>query len=949
MAPIGTFVISDTGKAVFKCALAYLLGSMCTFVPPLADLFGRQDSKHVIATVTVYFHPARSMGSMFQALIMAFTAFMYTATLSITSMAVSVLFTDYLHQIVIGHTIVIIFFVGGGLGFVGWVKLKKGDPLVNIACSLTSLSLISILTSEGAVQAGDLSFKKIGQYLKMIVAGVIATMFVSFLIFPVLGRRKFKKNMVTITDALSDMVGTITSGFISGDEKELNHEKYSRVEDQHRKSATSLAQNLKESKYELNVFGREREAGIQAQMVECVQRIAQSIGGLRSAAVMQFVIIKQPAPFVSSQRMGTFASYNSLDTTPCRTPNLERRATMGASIESLFDSMPNSPGIANGTTATHRNYSKFRSPRQIFELFIDHLGPSMKSLAYTLKEILDDLPFDPESNYAVENNPKFRLSLEQALELYKEARIEALQEVYNKKDMERDRPMAVAADWEEAAACCGQFSFCLLEVAEQVKEYLMILDRLELQIEARERTWNWLKFWKYKKGVEDTALEDETIRPPRGVAHELQIQEPVPKVKSNGSGVKPKFKQRLVRRIYNTLSFLRHDDKKFAIKVGFGAMLYALPSYIAATRPIYKHWRGEWGLLSYMLVCSMTIGASNTTGYQRFLGTCLGALLAVAAWQISNENPVLLAFFGFCMAYWTAYIIVGKGKGPLGRFIMLTYNLSALYAYTLTLADDYGDGDEEDDSRTPKIWIITGHRVVAVLTGCIWGLFITRAVWPISARAKLKNGLSLLWLRMGLIWKRDPLSVFIDGAPQQYYMHLSEEMELQRFLAQLQALVQTSKHEFSIRRAFPFDSYNRVLKSTSRMLEAFHTMNVVILKDAHATEGETALLNATVRERTQLCSRISHQFSVLASSMKLEYSMSTDALPDLEHTRDRLLSKVFTFRKEDTEGRVANDEDFSLLYTYALVTGQIGMEIQGCFREVEALFGVLDEESLWLQ
>jgi hypothetical protein len=63
------------------------------------------------------------------------------------------------------------------------------------------------------------------------------------------------------------------------------------------------------------------------------------------------------------------------------------------------------------------------------------------------------------------------------------------------------------------------------------------------------------------------------------------------------------------------------DSVRFAVKVGIGASLYALFAFIPATRPFYQHWRGEWGLLSYMLVCAMTIGASNTTGWARFIGT----------------------------------------------------------------------------------------------------------------------------------------------------------------------------------------------------------------------------------------------------------------------------------------------------------------------------------------
>ncbi|KAL8658644.1 MAG: hypothetical protein Q9226_000859 [Calogaya cf. arnoldii] len=61
------FATSRTGKGVLKCSIAYLLGSLATFVPAIAAMLGQQDGKHMVATITVYFHPARSQGSMFEA------------------------------------------------------------------------------------------------------------------------------------------------------------------------------------------------------------------------------------------------------------------------------------------------------------------------------------------------------------------------------------------------------------------------------------------------------------------------------------------------------------------------------------------------------------------------------------------------------------------------------------------------------------------------------------------------------------------------------------------------------------------------------------------------------------------------------------------------------------------------------------------------------------------
>jgi hypothetical protein len=231
--------------------------------------------------------------------------------------------------------------------------------------------------------------------------------------------------------------------------------------------------------------------------------------------------------------------------------------------------------------------------------------------------------------------------------------------------------------------------------------------------------------------------------------------------------------------LFLLLATFLHFTVRFALKVGIGASLYALFAFIPSTRPFYQHWRGEWGLLSYMLVCSMTIGASNTTGWARFIGTFLGAILAVIVWSTCQGNPVALAFCGWLVSLPCFYIIIAKGNGPFGRFIMLTYNLSCLYAYSISVKD--ADDDDDEGGVTPFIFEIAWHRVIAVLAGVIWGLIITRMIFPISARHKLRDGLSLLWLRMGLIWKRDPLSTLLEGESQNAYMNLSEELELQRY------------------------------------------------------------------------------------------------------------------------------------------------------------------------
>lgn len=60
--------LSDKQKMVLKCSLAYFLGSLFTYHPTLNRLIGgASTSSHVVATVTVFFNPAKTIGGMVEA------------------------------------------------------------------------------------------------------------------------------------------------------------------------------------------------------------------------------------------------------------------------------------------------------------------------------------------------------------------------------------------------------------------------------------------------------------------------------------------------------------------------------------------------------------------------------------------------------------------------------------------------------------------------------------------------------------------------------------------------------------------------------------------------------------------------------------------------------------------------------------------------------------------
>ncbi|EME42442.1 hypothetical protein DOTSEDRAFT_73312 [Dothistroma septosporum NZE10] len=1037
------FALSPTGQGIFKCSIGYVLGSMATLDYAFAGLFGsRQDSKHQVATTVVYFHPARTLGSMHEATIIAFVAFLYAAFLSLCSMGLSIFFAQY-DLMALGHAIVLIFFIGGGFGFMAYVKQKLGNPLVNVGASLASLSSISVLIREGSVQAGAFSMYKVTQQLGMTIVGIAIAAAVNFAILPTLARKKLSVEMEKNTDLLGEMLISITRAFLHGREGDLTDDYYKTLAKEHQASLNAMKKSLNEAKKEHYILGAEHVYAAEARIVDSLHGLAADLGGLRSAAMAQFAFLNQeipigggasplPAPqqWIASPPATPAAHehepqqyFGNLDvirespeerndpmngtadqkSTKNASASISRKHSMDFATETgTATPMSVKSAIEHLTPQTRESLVSAniaKSPGDMFIAFISQLGPPTKSLVFTVKQILDEMPFKeaaPSHNpwaareLEVAVNDQFHQSLRQAVDLYRENRKEALGTLYENrainaainaqlgtkstfstrtptasapgspmetrhkaqspvksKTLFDRRPEEVLADIEEVTACCGHFSFSLLDFAEDVLRYLDVLDDLKAEMESQKRSWNWLLFWRRREPQRSPAIRTKTL-PESSEDPDAGIPSPIKKADNVARGLTNSArKQPWYTKFYRSIRWLRRDDVKFGIKVGLGAALFALPAFLPDTRATFLHWRMEWGLVSFMVVCSMTVGAVNTTGFNRIIGTIAGALCAVVAWLLSNHhgiaNPWLLGFFGWAMSLVGFYIIVAKDNGPMGRFIFLSYNLTALYSYSLSTHDD--DNDDDEGGIDPAIWEIALHRVTAVAVGSIWGIIVCRWIAPISARHKLREGLSLLWLRMGLIWKRDPLALFLLGEPASSYMDIREEADLQAFLGSLKSLRKAASQEFEMQGPFPDRPVGRMLDCASRMMDAFHAMNVVISKNPQCTPGEAAVLRYTRPERFALSARISHLFTVLASSIKLEYPLS-DALPDITDRRDKLLAKISEFRRTGDGRDLTTEQDYEMLYAYVLVTGQLAQDIQAVGAEIETLYGTLNEENL---
>ena len=393
------FAVSPTGIGVFKCSIAYVLGSLATFVPVIYKALGPQEGKHVVATITVYYHPARSVGSAFEAILCSSIAWLYVALISFASMGVSIFFGRTLHLVPVGHMIVLVVFVGGGLGFVGWVKQRMSHALINISCSLAALALITVLTKEGAIQASEFSDDKVVQVLVMVLMGVAASTATALFLFPVSSQSELRSDLVKATDAFGDMLAIITRSFLKGSDNEFLQDAFSKASEAYKKVFTSMTKNLKEAKYEHYLLGTEKEYQLQVKVVKCLQRLAQNVGGLKSAAETQFLLLSQPNVIANQsyssnrrlkKRMSSYVSFDGAFSSGMRTPatvnggmqplsqSTQSDANHGLGIE-RWPSFPDDEDVSS--EETQDNTDSINSPSDIFSRFIVRLGPSMVSRA----------------------------------------------------------------------------------------------------------------------------------------------------------------------------------------------------------------------------------------------------------------------------------------------------------------------------------------------------------------------------------------------------------------------------------------------------------------------------------------------------------------------------------------------------------------------------------------
>ncbi|KAF9912760.1 hypothetical protein BX616_010240 [Lobosporangium transversale] len=242
------------------------------------------------------------------------------------------------------------------------------------------------------------------------------------------------------------------------------------------------------------------------------------------------------------------------------------------------------------------------------------------------------------------------------------------------------------------------------------------------------------------------------------------------------------FSQRWSTRLWKFLHLFRSFQIKYAVKAAISATIILIPAFVDWTRPYFVQYRGEWALISMLIVMVPTVGGTNIVALYRILGTLVGCCVGVVVYLIFPAHEIMLPVCCFFFALPNFYLVLCSSYPRIGQVTLLAFNLVLIQTYNRRNGDGTVPPDDDDDdvlsgghfsfskfrsvpeapkpeipddpSHVSTVWTIAFHRAVAVSIGVIIGVLVTSYVWPYEARVELRKGLSDLLLNISWLYNR---------------------------------------------------------------------------------------------------------------------------------------------------------------------------------------------------
>ncbi|KDQ07157.1 hypothetical protein BOTBODRAFT_167215 [Botryobasidium botryosum FD-172 SS1] len=922
-------------RNVLKCSVAYLIASLFTFVPYLSGFIsdivpnrsqeGPSPSAHMVATIAVYFNPAKSAGAMFEADIFCLLSLAFTASVTLSAMLSFEYFQARPGWEWLADSLVFMF-IAVSIALVAWSKLWMAKASFNTACSMTAIILFVVLVKEGG-------FNVLTQVTFIVFLGSIIANGVCFFLWPQSATDNLQNDITRTLSSFSTLLEVLTRTFLLESDLHPKHQKLLRAVEAHQASFTSLKRNLQEARSEWCDNRIQRTSVAYGDTVDSLTRLAQHLGGLRSGTSLQHEIAqairKGMLPVAGSKRQKGSANSNKFLNSTKSPADLPLG---GAPRESEAD-------------------ASLAAAAMIFGSLVEDVGPPMTALASTCARTLKRMRVTFLNSHTDKSKSKkkdydfteLKADIQSALREFEKMSNISVMKIY-RRDMTGESVDDAEIDQrDETLFLVYYFLFTLQEFAREMDTLVEAMSDIYHSERAVAASAGWLR-WIKRRLIDKPIKKDSRF--PRIRPHAPNTAHRPPLATLSWSG-------RMKQSFWALGTRLGEPDMKYAIKTGVATAMLASPAFIDQTRALFIELKGEWALISFFVVMSPTIGATNFLSLHRVAGTLFGAFAATVIYSCFPDNPTVLALFGFFFSMPCFYYIVGKPQyATSGRFVLLTYNLTCLYCYNQRHVD-------------VAVITIALQRAAAVTVGVLWAFIVSRFWWPSEARRELSKALGEFCLNIGWLYTRlvrsysvpphrstptplqhrveaenMPLLAFALSVPaDQLTASVNEfmamELHLQLKLIELQGLLSQTIHEPRLKGPFPVQLYRTILTSLQTILDRLHSMRCVTTREECVRRDFIFPVN---KERREMVGNVVLYFSTLASAFRLKAPLPP-YLPPAEKSRQHLVAAI---RQLDVvKKRQAEGSKQLLYFAYVLAMKGITTELDFLGRTLQDAFGVI--------
>ncbi|KAF8739889.1 Fusaric acid resistance protein family, partial [Rhizoctonia solani] len=925
--------LSPVQKKVLKCSIAYTIGCLFTFVPALSNLLtdivplgtqqGPSPTGHMVATVAVYYNPAKTIGAMIEADMFCLVG---AAFASIASLVATDSF--WFFELQPGWEwladLLVLAWVGLAMALIAWSKLWVNKPTFGSACSMTSIILFVVIIKEGGTEV-------LAQVLFITALGITISNLTCFGLWPESATTNLQKEMTTTLNSFATLLKMLTSAFLLDDETPVRRQTLIKAAEAHQKSFTSLQKVLAEARVERCDPRIQRTAKVYDEVVLGLNHLAQHFGGLRSGTKLQF-------EFIQSHR------------------------------ETKDES--NSTGLranGKGIDMSGKEDEETKTPEAMFRSLIDDLGSPLRKLSEVCVGTLGKMSNafqsvrQSDSDSDLEDFTKMKREIDQTLFQFESTSEQAVMRLFRRGDGgdNGEASSSEALDKEnESVLLVFFFIFTLKELARDLMaltDVMSVIYITERAVAIEKSSWSWIwkrsiccfpgkrlpSPWKLGSSSESRPRKRPGLR--RQISSRLlqatQNRTPLfPKVEPHAPNTALRLSRtqlstwgRVKQSIWALGQFFRQPEIKYSIKTGMAVAILAAPAFIESTRETFMEYRGEWALISCFVVLSPTVGATNFLSLHRIMGTFVGATVAVVVFTLFRHQPAILVLCSFLYSLPCFYYIVNYPQyATSGRFVLLTYNLTCLFSY---------------NSRDDDIPVLTvaRRRATAVTIGVVWAFFVSRYWWPFEARRELGRVLSEFCLNIGWFYQClvSSYSVRPDVLRQIAFGNGENPMKLKD--GQDDEAINYPPHlrrpitEFMAMRGIAF-----AVEAYRSMLDMLHSLRCATTQEDWYTVVRRQFIIPVNKERRDMVGNILLYFSTLSGAFQLKTPLPP-YLPPAEQARKKLVDAVRQL--EVVKNRDIKASKHLLFFAYVMLMGGVIKELEFLGSTLQEAFGVIGESS----